>query len=278
MGLEVKALHVGDVGIDWSWLIFQLYPGRKTWIPVNAFLIKGAKTPVLVDIGMSHPDIFHAFGLATSEKPEQDIRKLVREQGVEPEDIGYVFITHLHGDHAGKPELFPNARFVIQRKEMGFAAAEYMPGQCPNFPWFVNNIGRVEFIDGDIEFFPGIKAVLSPAHTGGHQHVEVETDEGKAIMCGDTVYDIQIQLEGKHPLVAPTVIAPTGNFNDQGALQWQLYKMKKELEKGSMILPTHDYLVFDRWKLGKRKADPSIFKRDLKGMPASQWPLKYFPY
>ena len=39
MGITIKALHVGDVGMDWSHLVFWYKPGRKTWIPINSFLI-----------------------------------------------------------------------------------------------------------------------------------------------------------------------------------------------------------------------------------------------
>ena len=229
MGLKIKALHIGDVCCDWSWLLFGYNAGRKSCVPVNSFLILGSESPILVDTGMHDPKIMENYLMLGTELPEQDIVKLVREQGVEPEDVGYIIHTHLHADHCGKNHLFPNAKSVIQRKEIAFSAGEYMPGQCPDLHWFVENIDRVEFIDGDIELFPGIKCVLSIAHTGGHQYVEVETDDGKAIMCGDNVYDIPMQLEGKHP---SEKIWPTGNFYDQGKLQWELYKLKKELERG----------------------------------------------
>jgi len=52
--------------------------------------------------------------------PEQDIMKLLREEGLERGDIGYIIETHLDIDHTGKTPFFPNARIIVQRKEMAF--------------------------------------------------------------------------------------------------------------------------------------------------------------
>jgi glyoxylase-like metal-dependent hydrolase (beta-lactamase superfamily II) len=156
---------------------------------------------------------------------------------------------------------------VVQRKEIAFHAANYMPGHCPDLPWFISNMDRIEFIDGDMELFPGIKCVMAIAHTGGHQHIEVQTDNGKAIMCGDTVYDIPMQLEER----VPGVIWPSGNCNDQGRLQVELHKLKKELKRGSLILPTHTYEPYDRYQLGKKRSDKRTNYEDF---PSLDWPPK----
>ena len=264
MGLEVKALHIGDVGLDWSFLLLAFQEGRKTWIPINSFLVLGAEKPILVDTGarivpgmnenMKRIGMNHHF-TATQ---EQDLVRLLREAGLEPGDIGYITHTHLDIDHAGHDDLFPNARIILQRKEAAYAGANYT-GHCPDYPWFASNFDRIDFIDGDIELFPGVKFVLAPGHTGGHQHIEVESEKGRAIICGDNVYDIPLQLEGKHP---SGTIWPPGNFFNMEQLLWELRKLKLEYEKGTMILPAHAYEVYDKYKLGKRLGNKT---RDYKG-------------
>lgn len=265
MGLKIKALHIGDVGLDWSFLLFSFQEGRKTWIPINSFLILGAKKPILVDTGARIvPGMAEALFKATAmnqafvETPEQDLVKLLKAEGLKPEDIAYVAHTHLDIDHAGHDDLFPNARIIIQRKEMAYAGANYT-GHCPDYPWFANNFNKIDFIDGDIELFPGIKFVKSPGHTAGHQHIEVEAEDGRAIICGDTVYDIPMQLEGKHP---SGTIWPPGNFFNLEELLWELRKIKAEYEKGTKILPSHAYEVYDKYKLGKKLGNK---RRDYKG-------------
>ena len=177
---------------------------------------------------------------------------------MEPEDIGYIVHTHLDIDHAGHDDLFPNASIIVQRKELAYAGGNYT-GHCPDYPWFANNFHRLDCIDGDIEMFPGIKFVFAPGHTGGHQHIEVESEDGRAIICGDSVYDIPLQLEGKHP--SGTIWMP-GNFFSWEDMLWVLRQLKAEYDRGTMILPTHAYEVYDKYKLGKKKSNK---RRDYKG-------------
>ena len=266
MGLKVKALHVGDILMDWSFLLFGFNPGRKTCIPINAYLITGGEVPILVDTGVRDVNLFPPVMKGWS-TPQQDIIKLLRDEGLAPDDIRYILMTHLDIDHTGKAPLFPNARIILQRKEMAFQAAYWSQlGHSPDLPWFVSNLDRVDFIDGDMELFPGIKCVLANAHTGGHQHVEVQTDAGKAILVGDTVYDIPMQLEERG---GAGIIWPAGNCANQAQLRDELFKLKWELNKGSMILPTHTYEPFDRYKLGKKLSDK---RSDYEGFPSLDWP------
>lgn len=266
MGLTVKALHVGDILLDWSFLLFGYNPGKKTCIPINCFLILGAETPILVDTGVRDVSLFSA-AMKGYELPDQDIKAILREEGLEPGDIGCIIATHLDVDHTGKIALFPNARVVLQRKEIAYQAS-YKLHRCPDLPWFVNNPNRIELIDGDMELFPGIKCVLAIAHTGGHQHVEVQIDAGKAIMVGDTVYDTPMQLEERG---GAGIMWPAGNCYNQALLQDQLVKLKWELKRGSLILPTHTYDPFDKYKLGKRRSDK---RSDYAGYPTLDWPPK----
>jgi glyoxylase-like metal-dependent hydrolase (beta-lactamase superfamily II) len=268
MGLEIKALHIGDVGLDWSSMLLYYKPGRKTWIPCNSFLILGAKTPILVETGFGKPEIMDSRNMKGSETGEQNIVELLREQGVKPGDVGYIIYTHLHVDHCGKNPLFPNAKIVIQRREMASTVAGIHPYGYPYVPWFIGNLDRIEFLDGDFELFPGIKCVLSIGHTAGHQHVEVLTSHGKVIMCGDTIYDIPLQLEGKDP---SRKVWLTGYYYHQELLVWEMYKLKKEYERGTLILPTHAYEVYDEYKLGKRIGDK---RRDYEGFLSLEWPPK----
>jgi N-acyl homoserine lactone hydrolase len=268
MGLKVKALHVGDILMDWSFLLFGYNYGRKTCIPINSFLILGAEKPILVDTGVRDVTMFPPTMKGWS-TPEQDLMKLLREEGLEPGDIKYIIQTHLDIDHTGKAPLFPNAKIFVQRKEMAFQASYWSKlGHSPDLPWFVSNLDRIEFIDGDMELFPGIKCVLATAHTEGHQHVEVQTDAGKAILVGDTVYDIPMQLEDK---AGAGVIWPGGNCFNRALLLDELFKLKWEMKRGSLILPTHTYEPFDRYKLGKKLSDK---RSDYEGFPSLDWPPK----
>ena len=80
------------------------------------------------------------------------------QAGVDPAAVHDVVITHLHWDHSGNMDLFPNATFHIQDAEMAQAT-----GRCICHKWFrrqsevddvvalVRNLyaGRVKFHDGE---------------------------------------------------------------------------------------------------------------------------------
>jgi len=252
--------------IDWSFLLFAYKAGRKTCIPINAFLIKGAETPILVDTAIRDISIFdHGFGEIGFLEPEQELMYQLKEEGLKPEDIGCIIQTHLDIDHTGNTHLFPNARIVVQRQEMAYHASSGF-SHAPDFPWFINNMNRIDLVNGEIELYSGVKCVLAPAHTGGHQHVEVMTDNGKVIMTGDTVYDIPMQLEDK---VGPGIIWPAGNVYNQALAQEALFRLKCELKKGAALCPAHGYEPFDRFKLGKKRSDKC---RNYEGWPRYQWP------
>jgi glyoxylase-like metal-dependent hydrolase (beta-lactamase superfamily II) len=48
--------------------------------------------------------------------------------------------------------------------------------------------GRFELIDGDFELFPGLELLKAGGHTPGSQMVAIQTDAGKAVLCGDIAY------------------------------------------------------------------------------------------
>ncbi len=111
---------------------------------------------------------------------------------------------------------------------------------------------------------PGLK--FTGAHSAGSQDVVVETEKGKAILCGDSVLDIPLQIEGKHPSGR---IWMSGYYHNLQATMWELYKLKKERERGTMILASHAWEVFDEYKLGKRLGDK---RRDYEGFSTLDWP------
>ena len=106
-------------------------------------------------------------------------------------------ITHLHWDHSGNMDLFPNATFHIQDAEMAQAT-----GRCICHKWFrrqsevddvvalVKNLyaGRVKFHDGEGMIAPGVTVHLVGGHTGGLQIVRVNTARGAVVLASDAVH------------------------------------------------------------------------------------------
>jgi len=260
----VRALHTADIVAKWRFILTDWNPDRYTCGPINVYLILGGEKPVIVDTGMHDLNGFKGVPLKGYATPEQDLVKILKSEGVDPKDVGTVIHTHLDPDHAGNDNLFPNAKIIVQKKEM---IAKLFGGWFPDFPWFAANWRRMKFIEGDVEVLPGIKCILTGGHSQGHQIVELQTSAGKTLIVGDIIYDIAMQLD-EH---IPGRDFLLGNFSDKEAsLEWQA-KMKKEWKKGTMILPAHDYAPYDKYKIGKRLSD---CWNNFDGFPTLDWPPK----
>jgi glyoxylase-like metal-dependent hydrolase (beta-lactamase superfamily II) len=114
--------------------------------------------------------------------------------GVAVDDVEDVIITHLHFDHAGGLGAFPKARFHIQDAEVAYATGRHMCHPRLRSAQEVEDVvtlirrlyqGRVHFVDGDSEIFPGISVHSVPGHTPGLQCVRVQTERGAVVLASD---------------------------------------------------------------------------------------------
>src|SRR3954452_19904693 len=85
--------------------------------------------------------------------------------GLDANNITDVILTHLHYDHAGNLDRFPNARFHLQDRDMSYATGRSMCNGMLRHPFSVEHVTqmvrhvfgeRVTFHSGDGEIAPGI--------------------------------------------------------------------------------------------------------------------------
>lgn len=109
--------------------------------------------------------------------------------GLLPEDIDYVFMTHLHGDHTGGmtnagEAVFPDAKVYINKDEYdGW-------GNVPESDLGKAYEGRIVLFDADSELPCGIKAVKAYGHTPGHTMYRVDD----VLFAGDIMHAVALQL------------------------------------------------------------------------------------
>ncbi|MDQ0391306.1 N-acyl homoserine lactonase family protein [Labrys monachus] len=180
-------------------------------------LIKGKGRVAMVDVGYNNIDYAKELNDRFGVENWHTARDVLGECGVTPEEVTDVFITHAHFDHMGGTDLFPNARFYLQEKEL--AKWVWIMSLDSRFQWLMGATdpgdiiravdlarqGRLVSIDGVREnVIPGID--LFPAydtHTAGSQYVLVRND-GKPetgdgwILAGDLVYQFD-NLSGPDP-------------------------------------------------------------------------------
>lgn len=157
--------------------------------PVTAFLIDHPRGLVLFDTGLGtrfvRPAGTAPEGFIDLEQGDT-IDERMRAIGVEPNEIRWIIVSHLHTDHAGGNCYFPNATVVVQESEHRHAfedaaedpiyeLAEYDTGQP-----FLKISGEHDlFGDGTIILFP------TGGHTPGHQSAKIRTDGGDVVLTGD---------------------------------------------------------------------------------------------
>jgi glyoxylase-like metal-dependent hydrolase (beta-lactamase superfamily II) len=103
--------------------------------------------------------------------------------GVKPADVRYVAISHVHPDHAGNVDEFPEATLIIQKSEWDYAMT------LPQKPFRLEH--KVQLVEGDKDLFgDGSVAILSTSgHTPGHQSLLVHLDRtGDVVLSGDIVH------------------------------------------------------------------------------------------
>lgn len=246
--LEVCPINTGEADVkkmlDIFWSL-SMETGIAT-VPILTFLIKGAEFPVLVDTGFREPD--RAMSIMKlgphRTKPEWDLARQLIKHGVKPEDVKYVILTHLHYDHCGKCNIFPNAKFIVQRKEMQEAAAPLAPKALEvggrslfydrqDIAIIVDKLwNQVVLIDGDEEIVKGVRCVLfENSHTPGSQAVYVDTPGGISILLGDITRNVQLNIEQQ---------IPPGLYYNFRSMQATLAKLRRD---GTFFYPTHDYGV-----------------------------------
>ncbi len=169
-------------------------PSNQVVTPYTCLLVKAGKHKVLIDTG--------AGGMAPT---TGNLLKQLLAEGVSPEEITAMVLTHGHPDHIGgvldanqKPA-FPNARYVMSRTEWNFWTGDpnlNSTGLNDHLKELLINCARanlppleerIELLDGEKEVVPGVCAIPAPGHTPGHLALVVSSSKAQLLHMADAV-------------------------------------------------------------------------------------------
>ena len=216
---------------------YELYgrPDEPIGMDYFFWLLRNGERTVLVDCG------FHRERAAAKKRVQDtDPLELLARMDVRPGDVDHVIISHMHYDHVGNVELFPNATFSIAREEYDYWSGPYGNRELmtvlvdPEEVRIVQDLARQErlhFIDGSEQLFPGVVVTRLGGHTPGQVMVEVGTDSGQIVLASDAIhYYEEMELD-----------RPFNLFNDLGGM-YRAYDLLRELDArpGTTVVAGHD--------------------------------------
>ena len=183
---------------DDNWQQYQSYltDEHKVRFNLGSFLIRSEGRTILVDTGL---------GAKPANAPDAPWGQLLHDfqaNGVRPEEVDMVVLTHLHRDHVGWNLLardgayvptFPNARYWMSAKDWEAChRPDVQPERFPNAPtcvWPLADLGLVELMHGEHVITRELTAMPTPGHTPGHMSILITSAGERALVLGDAAHN-----------------------------------------------------------------------------------------
>lgn len=221
------------------------------------WVIRNENRTILLDTGFDRVEA-KLRGRAVTFEPVEVLQQI----GISAESIGTVIISHLHFDHAGTLDHFPNARFHVQASEVAFATGPCMCEPTISSTYRVDHVcslvqkifsGRVQFHDGDGEIAPGVTVHRAAGHTMGMQCVRVLTQSGYVVLASDASHYYE-NFEMRKPFSITVDVPET----------LRSYTRLEELATSRKhVVPGHDPLVLERYPAWKPATKDLVHKLDV---------------
>ena len=167
--------------------------------------------------------------------------------GIDPAAVEKLVISHIHYDHVGNLDLFPNARMPVARAELEFWTVDPV-AQRPQFaihadPDAIEALRRaaaeqrLELIEDRAEVAPGITAVRVGGHAPGQLVFEVAGEHGPIVLASDAIH-FDDELERQRPF---------GIFTDLADMYRGYAALRRYAAAGAAVVPGHDPSVMSRF-------------------------------
>lgn len=207
-------------------------------MPVLSYLVRTRHHTILIDTCVGC-DKTYADPPAWHQPQNIAFLSKLEAAGVRPEEIDFVFCTHLHSDHCGWNTrlvngrwipTFPNAKYVFARDEYQATESEYSQ-------IFIDNVqpimeaGQAILVDLDYALDDEIWLEATVGHSAGHVAINLKSGQHRSSMCGDLIH-------------SPVQLAePDWNCNSDydiaAAIQTRKDYLKTYCDTDTLILTAH---------------------------------------
>ncbi|MBV1876953.1 MAG: MBL fold metallo-hydrolase [Pseudomonadales bacterium] len=199
---EDKARSAFDPHLDWLQPHF-LDAKKSMLLSIHSFVIKTRHHNILVDTCIGNHKSDSGFP-QWNDRNGNYLAELVAAD-CRPEDIDYVFCTHMHVDHTGwNTQLkdgrwvptFPNAKYLFNEREWACwkdAESKHDRAVIEQNIMPIIEAGQVQWVDNEWSIDDQVSLVPTPGHTPGHCSVALTGGEKKAFITGDMmIHPVQI--------------------------------------------------------------------------------------
>ena len=196
----IHPLPVGINETDQGVMTYLRDYGKRIYLPIYAFYIKGGDQQILVDTGLAE-FITPADAEETCGFRILEFEDALASVGLTPDAIDIIIHTHLHNDHCENDYKCAHAKILVQKTEYEFLLNPH-PVDHRYYPDILDGLNVVQ-LDGDAEIAEGVHVIFSPGHTVGGQSVAVNTARGRAVITGFCCNAKNFPAQG--PAIAPGV-------------------------------------------------------------------------
>ncbi|MCB1744105.1 MAG: MBL fold metallo-hydrolase [Gammaproteobacteria bacterium] len=253
---------------DWAphreWLSEQggyILESGEIILPMQSYVVRTTHHTIMIDTCIGN-DKHRPHRPAWHMKRDDTYLRNLAAAGLRPEDIDFVMCTHLHHDHVGWNTrlengrwvpTFPNARYLMSKKELLYFRAHEDPAAAPSMNDSVLPVvesGQAELISSDHALDDEVWLESTPGHTPDHFAVRLASRGEHAVVGGDLMHS---PVQCRHP-----EWRARPDFNPQQASATRRSFMERHCENNTLVCMMH----FPLPSAGRFVQDGSAFRFD----------------
>jgi len=180
--------------------------------------------PRFLEETRAFPNRLYLWAAPLPAQPDLSVLSQIAAYCIAAEDIKWIVLSHLHGDHVAGIRDFPAARLIVTQEAYGYAASRrgvaavlkaYLPGLLPEDfaarARFIRNFdgSPLEGLGKSFDLFgDGVARLIPlPGHARGQIGMLAETPCGPILFAADSVYHRDSVRDERPPGVLTNLIA-----------------------------------------------------------------------